>query len=270
MEILSSTFLGIIQGLTEFLPISSSGHLIIVREFLNLQVEYGLAFDAVLQLATTLAIIVYFKKTIFRLIFSFFNLILKKNIEPDQKSFIFAIFLATLPAIFFGLLLEDYMDLIFRNVSLVAISLILGGLFMYVSENYSKKRILEKNNSKINVFSGLKIGFYQSLALIPGMSRSGMSIAGGLFCGLSREDATKFSFIIAIPILLGSGIKKLIELVGNGVIYSVGFELLVGFLVSFFVGLLAIHFLVRFLKKHTLKIFVWYRFLLAIIILIIF
>jgi undecaprenyl-diphosphatase len=113
------------------------------------------------------------------------------------------------------------------------------------------------------------IGLFQSLALIPGMSRSGMTIAGGLFSNLGREQATRFSFLLATPVLLGSGIKKFLDLQSDGILNSVGIELLWGTVAAFIVGLLAIHFLIKYLKNHTLKVFVWYRVVLAILILLI-
>lgn len=269
MNLLNVIFLGFIQGITEFLPVSSSGHLIIVREILNLQTNYGLAFDAVLQLATTLVIFVYFRKILWGLVSDCLNFLNRKIIEKQKKIYLGAIIFATLPAIVFGLFLEDLMETAFRNTSLVAFSLILGAILMLIAENILKQNF-DKSTQKMSLITGLKIGFFQSLAIIPGMSRSGVTIAGGLFAGLNREDATKFSFIIALPILFGSGIKKLLDLSMSGLLVDIGFELLIGSASAFLFGLLAVHFLVSFLKSHTLKIFVWYRLILATLILILF
>lgn len=269
MNLLNVIFLGFVQGITEFLPVSSSGHLIIAREILGLQTNYGLAFDAVLQLATTLVIFVYFRKAIWSLILDCLNFLNRKTLEKQKKIYLGAILFATLPAVILGLFLEELMETAFRNTSLVAVSLIFGAFLMLVAENFLKRNI-NKSNQEMSLSTGLKIGFFQSLAIIPGMSRSGVTIAGGLFSGLNRENATKFSFIIALPILFGSGIKKLLDLSMAGLLSDIGFELLIGSISAFVFGFFAVHFLVNFLKNHTLKVFVWYRLILAALILIIF
>ena len=176
-----------------------------------------------------------------------------------------AVIFGTIPAVLIGFLLEDSMDTIFRNSFLVAMSLIVGGLIMFFAERFAKKN--EQKND-LSVSRGVGIGFFQALALIPGFSRSGMTISGGLFFGLKREEATRFAFVLAFPVLLGAGLKKLLDLGSAGLLDSVGIELFAGSLASFLVGILAIHFLVTFLKKHTLNAFVIYRFALAIIVLL--
>lgn len=262
MEIVNSIILGIIQGATEFIPVSSSGHLILARDWLNLEVDYGLAFDAVLQLATTFAVLVYFRKDIFNLIKNFFKFISGKSIEAKDSILLKAVILGTIPAVVIGFFIEDFMDTLFRSSFLVAISLIVGGLVMFFAEKFSKQ------NLDLNVKRGIGIGFFQALALVPGFSRSGMTISGGLFLGLKREEATRFAFILAFPVLLGAGLKKLLDLGSTGILESVGFELFAGSLTSFIVGLLAIHFLVTFLRKNTMNVFVYYRFILALVVLI--
>jgi len=264
MEVLNSIILGIVQGITEFLPISSSGHLIIFRDFLGAQVEYGLAFDAVLQLATTLAILVYFRLEIWRLAESFWKLIRGIDQDSRQKNMTLAVMVGTIPAVILGLLLEDFMETIFRSTTVVAFTLIIGAGVMFFAEKFATqtKEITWKN--------GLIIGLFQSLALIPGMSRAGMTISGGLFMGLKREAATRFSFVLAFPILFGSGMKKLFDLGSGGLFGIVGFELIVGSVVAFITGILSIHFLIKFLRTNTMKVFVWYRVLLAVGILMFF
>lgn len=262
MEILDSILLGITQGLTEFLPISSSGHLILVREILGDQTVTGLAFDAVLQLATTLAVLVYFWGDITKYIGSFFKIMFNQPLEDSQRTLVLALIFGTIPAVLLGLFLENSMETIFRNPLLVSLTLVVGALIMFVAEKTATQ------SEKVTQMKGLKIGFYQALALIPGMSRSGMTIAGGLKAGLSREEATRFSFLLAFPILLGSGLKKLLDLFTSGVIDSVGTGLIFGSITAFVVGLGAIHFLIKFLKSHTLNVFVAYRIVLALGILV--
>jgi undecaprenyl-diphosphatase len=261
MEIFQSIILGVVQGLTDFL---------------QQQVAYGLAFDAVLQLATTLAIIVYFHKDIWKIIKKFFSLFRIGPLNQKKDNIALIIIIGTIPAVVLGLLLENTMDTVFRNPMLVSGTLIFGALIMYLAENKWKKdhltsgsEITDNIREKLTIKKGLLIGLFQSLALIPGMSRSGMTIAGGLFSNLGREQATRFSFLLATPVLLGSGIKKFLDLQSDGILNSVGIELLWGTVAAFIVGLLAIHFLIKYLKNHTLKVFVWYRVVLAILILLI-
>lgn len=268
MEFFSATLLGLIQGLTEFLPISSSGHLILFRDLFGLKTENDLAFDAILQLATTFAILFYFRKDIFGIFLFFLKKQNGSEVEKEKfkkdKFFLINIIIATLPAIFFGLILEKKMETIFRSSYLVAITLILGSLIMFFADKLSKQ------NGEIGILKSLGIGFFQALALIPGMSRSGMTISGGLFLGLKREESVRFSFIIAIPILLGTGLKKFLDLIQSEQLFSgdMGISIIVGSIVAFSSGLFAIHFLINFLKKNDFKKFIIYRILLAIIILL--
>jgi len=262
MEIFNAIILGIVQGITEFLPISSSGHLILARSLLGEKTIYALSFDAVLQLATTLAILFYFRKKISSLIKSFFLLLAGKLKNIAEKTLIFAIIIGTIPAAFFGVILERQMQTNFRSPWVVVSTLLLGSLLMFLAERHYKK---STNKNNISTLKGFWVGVFQALALLPGMSRSGMTISGGLFNSIKREEAIKFSFLLALPILFGSGLKKLFDLNSEGVLGSIGVELFIGSIVSFFVGLLAIHFLITYLKKHTLKVFVWYRIVLAII-----
>lgn len=262
MDLVNSIILGVIQGATEFIPVSSSGHLILARDLLNMEVNYGLAFDAVLQLATTFAVLVYFRKDILNIVKNFFKFVLRKRIDANELILLKAVIFGTIPAVVIGFFIEDFMDTVFRSSALVALTLIVGGLIMFLAEKFSKK------NLDLNVKKGIGIGFFQALALVPGFSRSGMTISGGLFLGLKREVATRFSFLLAFPVLLGAGLKKFLDLGSAGVLNSVGLELFIGSLTSFVVGLLAIHFLVTFLRKNTMNIFVYYRFILALIVLI--
>ncbi len=264
MEFVNAIFLGIVQGLTEFIPISSSGHLIIAREFLGEQVSYGLAFDAVLQLATTFAVLVYFWKDIIGYVRTFFALVFRRPVEKKEKILLYAIILGTIPAIIVGLLFEDVMDTLFRNPLLVAVSLVVGGLIMLIAEK------LGTQTRELTVRRGFWVGCYQALALVPGFSRSGMTISGGLLLGLTRTQAARFSFLLAFPVLLGAGLKKTLDLSSSGVLDVVAGPLIAGSVASFIVGILAIHFLITYLQKHTLNVFVIYRFVLAAVVVVLF
>ena len=263
MHIISSIILGIVEGATEFVPISSSGHLIIARDILGWNGPGGLTFDAILQLAAALALVVYFWKDIWRLIKSFFALISRKSVEHKDRVMIFAIILGTIPAVIGGLLLEKQMSTIFRSAELVAWVLLLGSAFMYFAEKIATK------NKELTVGKGFWVGVFQCLALVPGFSRSGATISGGLFLGLNREDAARFSFLLSIPIILGSGAKELLGVVHTGIVGASSLDLLAGSVTAFIVGLLAIGFLMKYLKNHTLNLFVWYRVILALVVLLV-
>jgi undecaprenyl-diphosphatase len=264
MDIISSIILGGIQGLTEFLPISSSGHLILMREFLGINSVDGLAFDAVLQLATSLAVLVYFKHDFLELIKGFFGLITGKVVEKKIKVLFGAIVLGTIPAVIFGLMLEGHMETTFRGAKFVAVMLLLGSILFYIAERIAKQ------NENLTTKKGLLIGFFQSLALLPGMSRSGVTISGGLIFGMKREDAARFSFLLSFPIIFGSGLLKFFELSNGGFENGLGSHLFIGGISAFIVGIFAIHYLLKYLRNHTLNIFIIYRVVLAIIILIVF
>lgn len=261
MDIISGVILGVIQGITEFLPISSSGHLILAREVLGLESQYGLSFDAVLQLATSLAVLLYFRHDFLRLFKSALGFVLsKQQVEAGDRILLLALIFGTIPAVVFGLLLEGYMETTFRSAELVGVTLLLGALIFYIAEKIAKQ------TESVTPKKGFLIGLFQSLALIPGMSRSGMTISGGLFLGLKREEAARFGFMLAFPIIFGSGAKKLIELGINGGLSDIGVPLLSGAVIAFFVGIAAIHYLLKYLKSHTLSIFIWYRVILALVV----
>lgn len=261
MNILDGIILGVVQGLTEFLPVSSSGHLIIARDLFGISADYGLAVDAMLHLATACAVLIYFR-TDFRNLFM-------TAVRREHSPLLYATLLGTIPAVIAGLLLEDYMATTFRSAELVAWTLIAGSaLFMvaeYVAAQYAKQGL----RHDISPRRGLLIGLFQALALIPGMSRSGATISGGLLLGLSREEAARFGFLLSFPIILGSGLKKAIELSATGVNGEFGLALFISAAVAFSVGLLAIHYLLKFLRTHTLMVFVAYRVFLAIVVLVI-
>ena len=259
MDIISAIILGFVQGVTEFLPVSSSGHLILTHAILGIEEKNSLAFDAVLQLATAGAIVVYFFDELYVLIQTVMRKLGRLPVNEKDMLFVKALLIGTVPAIIAGIFLESYMESTFRNPLLVAVGLILGSfLFIYAEYVYDNNY----HTGEINVRTGLKIGFFQMLALIPGMSRSGATISGGMILGLSRSEAARFSFFLALPIIIGSGGKKLLDLISGDDTVLLG-PLAVGAAVAFAVGLCAIHFMITFVKKHSLWPFIWYRFILA-------
>lgn len=252
--------LGIIQGLTEFLPISSTGHLILVRAAFSLSSTNALAFDAVLHLATAAAVILYFSKDILLLIHTALRMLGRLPVDEQNKLLLFAILVGTIPAVILGLFLENLMETLFRSPLLVAAILVIGsGLFAYAEyvHAYRPKQVV------MSIGLGFKIGLFQVLALIPGMSRAGATISGGLILGLTRYESTRFAFLLAIPILSGAGSKKLLDLLtlpGGFVDWT---PLIMSALIAFIVGLGAIHFMLAFVRNNSLWPFIWYRILLA-------
>jgi undecaprenyl-diphosphatase len=264
MTVFDGLLLGTVQGLTEFLPVSSSGHLILLRELLGVNTSGGLAFDAVLQLGTMLAVFVYFRSDILKLIRDTLRLVFARGrgVQMTDKSLIGALIVGTIPALVFGLLLEDVMDHAFRNPLLVALSLLVGSALFMLAEHLARRA-----HEHVSVTDGIWIGLFQCLALVPGMSRSGSTISGGLFRGLTRESAARFSFLLSIPIITGSGLKKLLDLIQDPPTDLTYLPLILGSCAAFVVGLGCIHILISYLKRHTLHVFAWYRIALAFLVL---
>lgn len=267
IEIIKAIVLGIVEGVTEWLPISSTGHMILVNEFLQLNVSEAFKemFFVVIQLGAIMAVLVlYWKKLI---PFSFKEkLILKK----DTVSLWLKILTACVPAAIIGLLFDDKIDSLFYNYQTVAVTLIVYGVLFIVIENRNKDRVSKVNElAQISYNTAIMIGVFQVLALIPGTSRSGATILGAILIGTSRTVAAEFTFFLAIPIMVGASLLK---------IYKFGFEftndeliiLFTGMIVAFAVSVLAIKFLVSYIKKHDFKAFGWYRIGLGIIVVVYF
>lgn len=265
MEILTAIVLGLVQGLTEFLPISSTGHLILVREFFGIGEGYGLSFDAVLHLATALAVGLYFHKDLLRIVYAFLYRITGRPVKKEDERLLILIILATIPAAVAGFFLEDLMGTVFRSEILVAWALIVGSLIFLLAEWVGNK--YAEKEERPTILRAILIGFFQMLALIPGMSRSGMTISGGLMLGLSREAAARFGFLLAFPIILGSGGKKFIELVQAGALDTALGPIFWGSVAAFVSGLIAIHYLLKFIRTHSLLVFAVYRIALAVFVL---
>ncbi len=260
MEWVDAIVLGLVQGVTEFLPISSTGHLVLVREVLAVDDVNGLAFDTVLHFATTLAVMFYFRTDIWNL----FQVALRKlgrlPVNDKDITLLYALILGTIPAAGLGVLLESYLSTNFRTPLVVAVVLLLTAIFfMYAEWRY----FLQPTHGELTLKRGLLVGMFQALALLPGMSRSGSTIAGGMLLGLSRYEASRFSFLLAIPITLGAGTVMGLELlsVDSGAVnwLMVG----VGSLVAFVTALIVIHFFLSFIRRYTLWPFVWYSVILS-------
>ena len=261
MELLQAILLGLIQGLTEFLPVSSSGHLILAPHLLGLE-DQGLAMDAFLHLATVLAIIIYFRKDLSKLLIS---LLANKKDDP-YRSLAWSIIAASFPAGLAGLFLGDWIESNLRSSTFVAGNLMFWSIIFLVADRISTKKEAETDELiHLGWRKILFIGFAQAIALLPGTSRSGITITAGLFSRLSQPAAARFSFLLGTPIILAAGLHKTASLLGNTnhTFMFTPFEFFMGFLVAFAVGYLSIKWLLAIVSRVGLLPFIIYRIILA-------
>ena len=268
IEIFKAIILGIVQGITEWLPVSSTGHMILVDEFLQLSMSdsFKEIFFVVVQFGSILAVVLLYWKKIFP-----FNFNKKPFVEKDIIIMWTKIALACVPAAIIGLKWDDQLNALFYNVQTVSIMLILFGVLFIIVENHNKGKIPKVTNmNQVTYKMALIIGIFQVIAAVfPGTSRSGATIVGALLIGISREIAAEFTFFLAIPVMFGASLLKIVKL---GLALK-SFELLVlgvGTVVSFIVSVFVIKFLMAYIKKHDFKVFGWYRIILGIILLVYF
>lgn len=258
MSWLYAAILGLVQGLTEFLPVSSSAHLRIVGSMLPGGGDPGAAFTAISQLGTELAVIVFFWRDIVKIIKHWALSLVGKipRNDPDARMGWYII-LGSIPIGVLGLLFEDQIDSTFRSLWIVATMLIVFGLLLAVADAIGKQN---RGLKDLTLGRGLAFGLFQALALIPGVSRSGGTITGGLLMGFNRESAARYSFLLAIPAVVLSGGYKLYKSLDGGFqgTYGLG-ETALATLVAFVVGLVIIGWLMRYISTHSFKAFVWYR-----------
>jgi undecaprenyl-diphosphatase len=249
-------FLGLIQGLTEFIPVSSSAHIRIVGEFLPNASDPGAAFTAITQIGTELAVLLYFRKDILNIIRAWF----KRDGSPEARLGTLII-IGSLPIVILGYLGQDYITNNFRSLWIVATTLILFGLIFGYADHIGKR---EKSLAVLTPKDGIAYGLAQSLALIPGVSRSGATIALGRFLGYKREAALRYSFLLAIPAVFGSGLYELKAAAGDATVsvYSMP-EILAATAVAFIVGYSVIAWLMKFIATKNFTPFVIYRVLLG-------
>ncbi len=264
MDIFQAFFLGIIQGLGEFLPISSSGHLILAPWLFGFP-DPGLSFDVALHFGTLLAVLGYFWKDWIDIIRSAFskNYHFKDTQPTYPKNIFWLIVIATIPGAFFGALLENQAETIFRNPVLIAINLAILGIILFLADKYASGG---KTMEKIKIKDALIIGLSQAVAIIPGVSRSGATITAGLAMKLNRTSAARFSFLISAPIILGAVLLKIQYLFGP----EFGPEEIAGIISAAVSGFIAIAALLKFLEKSSYKIFFWYRLLVAAAVILVF
>lgn len=270
MDIIKAIIFGLVEGITEWLPISSTGHMIILQDLIHLSVseEFYKLFEVVIQLGAILAVVVIYFKVICP--FGF-----KKTKEETKDTFNLwgKILVACLPAAIIGILLDDWLDEHLYNSIVVSITLILYGIIFIVIESINLKNKKTTELKNITYKQALYIGIFQLLSLIPGTSRSGSTIIGGLLVGLDRKVAAEFTFFLAIPVMVGASLLKLVKYVLNIGFTFAASELVilgVGCLVAFIVSILIIKYLINYIRKHDFKPFGIYRIILGIIVIIYF
>lgn len=270
IEILKAMLFGIVEGITEWLPISSTGHMILLDEFIHLNVseEFYKLFEVVIQLGAIMAVVIMYFKTIWPWGFGKTKEDTKETLNLWGK-----ILVACIPAAIIGILFDDWLDEHLYNGIVVALALIIYGIAFIVIES---KNIGSRNTKKLSDITykqAVSVGAFQLLSLVPGTSRSGSTILGGLAVGLERSIASKFTFFLAIPVMAGASLLKLLKYIMKvGFVFNAN-ELIVlgvGCLVSFVVSILVIRFLMNYIRKHDFKVFGYYRIVLGIIVLLYF
>jgi len=255
MDYIQALVLAIIEGITEFLPISSTGHMIIASSFFGIaQDDFTKLFTVVIQLGAILSVVVLYFKRFFQTL-----------------DFYFKLLVAFIPAVIFGLLFSKKIDALLENPVTVAISLVIGGVILLKVDDWFTQKEETQNTDKISYLTAFKIGLFQCLAMVPGVSRSGASIIGGMSQKLSRTTAAEFSFFLAVPTMLGATVKKCYDYYKDGFVLSDDQInlLIIGNVVGFIVALLAIKSFIGYLSKHGFKMFGYYRIVAGVAILII-
>ena len=266
MTLVQAIILGIVEGLTEFLPVSSTGHQTIAAGLMGLPIDDPsiTAFIAVIQVGAIAALVLYLRKDIIRLLRAWFRGLFnaENRTDPSYRE-AWLVIIGSLPIAIVGLLARDFIEGPLRSLWVVAIALIAWGFVMLVAEALAKQNRHEKD---INLKDALIIGGTQALALIPGVSRSGATISAGLLLGIDRVTAARFGFLLGIPALAGAAVLEVPAAVRTG---GVGIGLtLVGTAVSFVVAYLTVAWMLRFVGRHSIRVFVWYRFALAAVLIV--
>lgn len=268
-EILKAILFGIVEGVTEWLPISSTGHMILLDEFVKLNVSEAFMemFLVVIQLGAILAVVVTYWKKLFPFSLGRGKLLIKKDIMIMWVKIV----AACIPAALVGVLWDDKIEALFYNYKTVAIMLILFGVLFIVVENRNKGKKSKINTiSQITFKAALMVGFFQLIAAVfPGTSRSGATILGGIFIGMSRTIAAEFTFFMAVPVMFGASLLKLVKF-GLAFTGAEAIILLVGMVTAYVVSVVIIKFLMQYIKNRDFKIFGWYRIVLGVIVLLYF
>lgn len=265
MSFIQPIILGLVQGLGEFLPISSSGHLIVTSWLLKWQ-DQGLAFDVALHWGTLIAVLIYFRKDFTQLIKSFVASLIPSqrnfSVDPHQRM-AWLLVLGTIPAAIAGKLFEEQIATVLRSPLTVVVTLTVGALIIFAVDRWGLKN---KHIHELRWKDALVIGLAQAMAIIPGVSRSGSTMVAGLGIGLRRDQAARFSFLLSAPIILGAGLLELPAIFAQPNLVSVA----IGFVSAAVFGFVAIHFLMRYVETRSFDLFAWYRLGLATLILIVY
>jgi len=270
MSLIQAIILGVIQGLTEFLPVSSSGHLVLGEALLGvsqqLKAEVGIAFEVFVHFGTLLSVVTIYRQDILEMIKAFFSIFPRNRVSLElkyhqDKSFrlMVLILLASLPAAIIGVTLEEIIENAFGSPILVCFMLLVTGLILFIS------RYFLQGQKQLNFSNALAIGFAQAFAIIPGISRSGSTISTGLFLGLEREDAARFSFLLSVPIIAGATLIKIKELLENPPATALLINLIVGTICAYISGVIAIKFLLNIVRRGRLDRFAYYCFAVGIL-----
>jgi undecaprenyl-diphosphatase len=255
MTIFQAFILGIIQGATEFLPISSSGHLVLFPHVMGWEIptEQAFVFDVLVQLGTLLAVIVYFWTDLWNIVRVTFASLRQPNLysRPDLRLGA-NLLVATAPAVGFGIFFKETIEAAFSNSTVTALLLLLTALLLFIAEWVGKRNVFLED---VQWYDALRIGVFQALALFPGVSRSGASITGGMVGNMKRLDAARFSFLMAVPVMIGAGVLAAFDLSEISNLASFAMPMLVGFATSAVVGFLAIRWLLNYLAKNSLYVF---------------
>ncbi len=249
--------LGVVQGITEFLPISSSGHLLAFHDFLKFDLANSLSFDASLHLGTLLALFVYFWKDVVQLVKDFFRSFRNWNVQADvgQRT-AWTVIIGALPAAAVGFFADAWVEAHVRNLWVVVATLTIGAVVFFLVEAWVRRQQLQK---EITFATAWIVGIAQVIALIPGISRSGATLVAGLYRKLDRVTASRFAFLVSLPVVTGAGLFKATEVVQGKPSSTELVQLGIGILASTIVGYVVIRFLLRYLQNHTLAVFAWYR-----------
>jgi undecaprenyl-diphosphatase len=261
MDILKVIILGLVQGLTEFLPVSSSGHLVLAAELLNFH-EEGVAFEVFVHLGTLLSVLIVFRKDVINMILAPFRSLSSRSNKEDTRSYLFwdlYIIVGTIPAAVIGLSFKSEIEAAFSNIYLVIAMLAVTGTILLLS------RFMPKKDQQMTILKSLLIGISQAFAILPGISRSGSTIVTGIFLGIDKEEAARFSFLLAIPAILGASVIKIKDLLEMDSYSTPIIYLVIGAIISFISGYFAILWLLDIVKKGKLEWFAIYCYMIVII-----
>lgn len=252
MSIIQGILLGILQGLTEFLPISSSAHLVLLQHYMGIR-ESAVFFDILLHIGTLAAVVIFFRKELFTMVLSVIKFKSQDKRAPFYRHIIFALILGTIPTAFLGFILDKIKDFLFHGAVFPAAMLLFTGFFLWLGESFSAN---PEGKQKLNISDALLIGLMQGVAIIPGISRSGVTISSGLMRGLGRELSFQYSFFLFIPAAIGALILESKEITSTTA--TLVFPFLAGTFTAFIIGIVALRILKKIMREKKLTIFSWY------------